>query len=720
MANLNKMNKENKNSTVFTPERLSKTIFNIINNTYNFKTIFDPCIGENGGMTKFFFENEYKVIGADIDKKGEEHCHLFFNQDIKQSNIPENVKPDLIVMNPPFNGNGRGDNLLYPHLFLKEMFDRFGEEIPVVMITGDNFLNNNSMHSKRLKYISDGKFKITSIMTLPLDTFEDVKFNTQVLFFNMPKLQPYYIYDVSKTLTTTLTKPLHTMGLNLQKKEKQIDLKKDYNLLTKISPFVKKTLDKINIILNVNNILNNDYKLLKNIVGEIQYIDIPKNSTARKSFTDALNQVLKDKDRLSHNIDTVVHYFNKLKNGETIEKVVENKSSLNIFKKRAYIVKFFKNILLNLSDKNIKMVCQTIITRVQNSNDFTPIIYTEIKRGFLTEEEVIDFANKLVKDYKQVSSHVLFSLAGNKNELKKVIDKTINEHINMNIVEKVVIPFIGTASEYMNILPKIEGKNIPVIFSAYEKTPYHLFVDIKDNRESLIKEIKLIEIEQVEDTKNSTNRDKYRKFNKLKLKELNTLESQRKWGVRTSALFLFTSAKGFGGNIEWVNNETKISFPLDMDKSIRSISAKVEYFGHLMDKCDITIENESFEVVIEKYDSFTTLFLLDPQYLKENSHKLESTRTTYGNFKFPHKLCIDKTIKLQGQFLYHNYKNYKLTELMTQDHMECIEYTKFKKNAKAHDGKYESCTEVIYHSKIENFSTISINDTTYQPQKMVS
>ena len=317
----------------------------------------------------------------------------------------------------------------------------------------------------------------------------------------------------------------------------------------------------------------------------------------------------------------------------------------------------------------------------------------------------------------------MFSLAGNKNELKKIIDKTIEENINMDIVKTVVIPFIGSGSEFMNILPKIEDKNIPVVINSYEKTTYNLFIDIRDNRKALIKEIKLIEIEQVEFTKNkTTQKDRllYRDFNRLKLEELNKLERKGEWGVRTSALFQFISPKSFGGNIEWIDNETKISFPLDMQKSIRSVSAKIEYFGHLMDKCDITIENESFEVTMDKYDSKTTLHLLDPQYVGENLYELISTRTTYGNFKFPHKLCVDKTTKLNGQFLYHNYKNYKLTELMTQEHMECVEYTKLKRNAKAIDGKYESCTEVIYHSKKENFISASLNNDIYEPQRMVS
>jgi len=145
-------------------------------------------------------------------------------------------------------------------------------------------------------------------------------------------------------------------------------------------------------------------------------------------------------------------------------------------------------------------------------------------------------------------------------------------------------------------------------------------------------------------------------------------------GIRTSALFMFINSKGFGGNLEWKNDLTQLSFPKDMKKSIRSVSAKVEYFGYLMDKCDITIENESFEVVMDKYDSENTLFLLDPQYLKLYSKIIESTRTTYGNLDFPHELCIDMTTKLQGQFLYHNYKNYALMKLMNQEHIGCIEH----------------------------------------------
>lgn len=235
--NLNTTRKAEKNSTVYTPAKLSKHIFDIVSEEYDFNTLYDPCIGQ-GGMTKFFKQNGSTIIGSDVDSVGEDYCDIFFHQDIKEHSYDTDVKPSLIIMNPPFNGNGKGkNNLLYPHLFLKTILEEFGEDIPVIMITGDNFLNNNTLHSSRLKYISDGSFNITSIMTLPLNAFEGIKFNTQVLFFNMPKLKPYYIFDIDKVAMNNI----HKLP-NKQKQPKQIKTKKSLSNKVKntIAPHVRK------------------------------------------------------------------------------------------------------------------------------------------------------------------------------------------------------------------------------------------------------------------------------------------------------------------------------------------------------------------------------------------------------------------------------------------------------------------------------------------------
>lgn len=202
MANYGAKNKKVKNSTVYTPEILSNYLYQLISEHYEFKYILDPCIGE-GALAKPFKKDGVIIVGNDIDKKGLydhiNYCTFKMNFNIKDFRMPNMIKPDFIIMNPPFNGNGKGrKNLLYPHLFLKTMFDNYGEDIPLVMITGDNFLNNNNIKSDRLKYISDGNFEVTSIITLPINIFPNVKFNTQILFFNMPKLKPHYIFDASK------------------------------------------------------------------------------------------------------------------------------------------------------------------------------------------------------------------------------------------------------------------------------------------------------------------------------------------------------------------------------------------------------------------------------------------------------------------------------------------------------------------------------------------
>jgi len=198
MANLNIKNKKEKESTIFTPDELSYYIYKIIREQYYPEIIFDPCIGVSGGMTKYFKKEGFKIIGADIDENSKEVCDIFYHKSIKDiKEYSKEFKPELVVMNPPFNGNGRKD-LLFPHLFLKNIFEEFGYDMKVVMITGDNFLNNNRKKSKRLKWISDNNINITSIMTLPLDIFDGVLFNCQVLFFNMPKLKPYYIFDIDK------------------------------------------------------------------------------------------------------------------------------------------------------------------------------------------------------------------------------------------------------------------------------------------------------------------------------------------------------------------------------------------------------------------------------------------------------------------------------------------------------------------------------------------
>jgi type I restriction enzyme M protein len=97
------------------------------------------------------------------------------------------------MCNPPFNGcEGRK---LYPELFLRCIHSYFGSSLPVVLVVPMGFRLNQRRGSKRWQYLRDN-WKISSIMTLPIDMFGDVLFHSEILFFNFPNgsLQPHYFY----------------------------------------------------------------------------------------------------------------------------------------------------------------------------------------------------------------------------------------------------------------------------------------------------------------------------------------------------------------------------------------------------------------------------------------------------------------------------------------------------------------------------------------------
>ena len=180
---------KNKSNVVYTPSELSNFIYDILKDK-EYEIVLDPAIG-TGALTDIFYENNYIILGSDIEYS-KPNCHEFIESDIDHNDFEFDNVPDLILMNPPFNGaSGRR---LFPEVFLRKIFEKYGYDIPVVMITGDNFLNNNRFKSKRRKWMIENNIEITSIITLPLDTFEDVLFNTQVLFFNIDNINPHYMF----------------------------------------------------------------------------------------------------------------------------------------------------------------------------------------------------------------------------------------------------------------------------------------------------------------------------------------------------------------------------------------------------------------------------------------------------------------------------------------------------------------------------------------------
>jgi len=222
---VNKNNYHKNNSIVYTPDILCKKLVDIYESSRtdtdkDKKIIFDPCTG-TGNLLRYFkiyfdqynneyFRNHYLTFGMDIDdNKDRKYCDKFIKQNFLSWEPTNKIKPDLVIMNPPFNRELDNETIkwmkehklgkaLLPDLFLKQAFDLFGHDQKVIMITPMGFRLNQRMISKRYKEYSIGKYgdsKITSIMSIPLDIFPEVQIHIEILFWNIKGIEPHYWLD---------------------------------------------------------------------------------------------------------------------------------------------------------------------------------------------------------------------------------------------------------------------------------------------------------------------------------------------------------------------------------------------------------------------------------------------------------------------------------------------------------------------------------------------
>lgn len=140
------------------------------------ETVLDPACGD-GRLLAPFERRGANVIGLDV-KNG----HDFLSANIR-------IDCDLVVCNPPFNlGVGR---MLGSEVFLRQILALCGN-LPIVLFCPMGFRLNQRKKSKRWLWLRDEcPAKITSIMSLPLDVFDEVEFHSEIVFFNAPHLPPH-------------------------------------------------------------------------------------------------------------------------------------------------------------------------------------------------------------------------------------------------------------------------------------------------------------------------------------------------------------------------------------------------------------------------------------------------------------------------------------------------------------------------------------------------
>ena len=174
-----KDNKGKKRSDTPTDLRICDFLHKIITEKYNPHKILDPCAGDKR-LTSLF---NCKVINYEI-KEGTD----FLKETSK-------IDCDFCIMNPPFNVGGKGRKLAV-EVFMDKVLELVDNNIPILLITPMGFRLNQRINSTRWKKIRDEYPPISTIISLPLDIFEDTLFHSEIIGFNTDKLKPHYFLDI--------------------------------------------------------------------------------------------------------------------------------------------------------------------------------------------------------------------------------------------------------------------------------------------------------------------------------------------------------------------------------------------------------------------------------------------------------------------------------------------------------------------------------------------
>lgn len=208
----NNYNVKPKTSTIYTPNKLSDYIFDLLNDFIKKDGyIFDPCVGR-GSLLIPWKEKGYKVFGVDIIDQGfqpmlEKNYLDLSIDDIKSIKYLDDKMPNLIVINPPFNIDENTIKIIkekkygsarpfLPEVWLDKAIELFGKNIPILIFTPYGFRLNSSIKSgtKRRDKLKTHYPEISSIISLPKDIYDQVMFHSEILIFNVKGIKPHYTY----------------------------------------------------------------------------------------------------------------------------------------------------------------------------------------------------------------------------------------------------------------------------------------------------------------------------------------------------------------------------------------------------------------------------------------------------------------------------------------------------------------------------------------------
>ena len=174
-----------KPNDICTPRPVAQFLFDLLSDM-EITTVLDPAIGA-GALTEPWRVSGRTIIGCDINPASESCADIFHPgpfEVIKDWSAPA---PDLVLCNPPFNA-ARGSDL-YPEVFLRHLVRLFGNALPVAMFCPMGMRLNQRLRSRRWRWLRDEGPQITDIIALPLDIFPTVQFHSELILFNLPRIE---------------------------------------------------------------------------------------------------------------------------------------------------------------------------------------------------------------------------------------------------------------------------------------------------------------------------------------------------------------------------------------------------------------------------------------------------------------------------------------------------------------------------------------------------
>jgi hypothetical protein len=236
--NRNNFHKKPKNSTVYTPLKVSKFLFELLSKKVKSGLILD--IGCGSGNLLHFWKENYHTLGLDREK----NANVGLQTDFLKLTQWEYQLPALIISNPPFNG-------YYPKLageiWLDKIIELFGKKVPMAIFFPYSFRLGVKEKSKRLQKFLNGFYPtISSIISLPLDIYSQVKFHSEILIFNIRGLKPHYFLP-KYSKRQLVNKANYQKNKQARKEAKKTRYRSDRRLdnFSKLSEKVRKSLNEV-------------------------------------------------------------------------------------------------------------------------------------------------------------------------------------------------------------------------------------------------------------------------------------------------------------------------------------------------------------------------------------------------------------------------------------------------------------------------------------------